>query len=424
MRTPPLQTLLLVAILAGSAIASEKSLESLQDRAYDMAAKGFNDMKGASDEDVFDIKSLTSDNDNTITPAMRASIDAVKRASEEAKKKGQTDALSVLGFTDEQYDEIKQNASRSVDRPDLIPGDEWIDILVSRSLSESEIDQLIQNLHAIDFPTRIVYRGIGKGQRLNDAFAEFGRLMSRYDKPVNAVIDPTVFSDYGVESVPYMMYRKRDVEFPVASVAGLYNPTWLIEKVQKGETGYLGVQGPIEEIEERDLIEEMQERMANLDLEERKTKTIETFWQRATFERLPRAKNTMTRMVDPRVRVQSDIKDGKGNVITPAGTIINPLDLMPFNMRLIVLNPNIEDEVNWLAHLDQAPEGVRDIIMFTEADRERAWKQIEELSEKVKRPIYQLTPDVRKRFSIKMTPSVVTADEAFFIVHEIGQGDL
>jgi conjugal transfer pilus assembly protein TraW len=421
MRKTPLRTLLFAAILASPAVASE---ESFQDRAYDMAVKGLHDMKGASGEDAFDIKSLVDDNDNTITPAMRASMNAIKLASEEAKKKGHSDALSVLGFTEDQYADIQKDASGSADRPDLIPGDEWVDILVSRSLSESEIDQLIQNLHAIDFPTRIVYRGIGKGQRLNDAFAEFGRLMSRYDKPVNAVIDPTVFSDHGVEAVPYMMYRKRDVEFPVASVAGLYNPTWLIERVEKGETGHMGTQGPVEEIEERDLIEEMQERMANLDLEEQKTKTIETFWQRATFEHLPRAKNTMTRMVDPRVRVQSDVQDGKGNVITPAGTIINPLDLMTFNMRLIVLNPNIEDEVKWLANLEQAPNGIRDIIMFTEADRERAWKQIEELSEKVKRPIYQLTPDVRERFKIKMTPSVVTADKAFFIVHEIGQGDL
>lgn len=293
--------------------------------------------------------------------------------------------------------------------------DEWIDILVSRSMGEAEIRSLFQALDESVIPVRLVFIGIADGQKLNDGFMDFARWSKDLVKPPEGMIDPEVFSDRNIQNVPRMVFMRKGES--VAEVDGLTNPEWLVRQVDQGRTGYLGNQGPVVAISERNLIEVMKERLEKIDLNERKQETVDTYWNRADFYSVPPAKEERSRKIDPSVIVNTDIVDGKGGVIMPAGTIVNPLHMRPFSMRLVIFNPNIEDEVGWASTLP-AEQGIRDIFIITEVNRDGGWDHFTSIEDALDRPAYLMTQDVHERYDIRFTPSTVTADSDHFIVHE------
>lgn len=297
----------------------------------------------------------------------------------------------------------------------LHPEGEWIDILVSRSLGEAELEQTIAAAAKSSMQVRFVFRGIGHGERLNDMFADYGRWADGLESPPGAILDPTLFQDHSVTQVPYMMYMRDDKV--VASVKGLSNPKWLEDKVKAGETGYLGRQGPTREIAERDLIEVMKERAGKLDLDKRKQETVASYWDRAQFQVLTPAREDRVRRIDPSVVINQPIKDVNGKVIVQAGAVINPLHMRKFTLRLIIFNPTRPSEVKWAQHL-AAEEGRQDMFIATQFDRESGWEDLEGLQDQLDAPVYMLTSDVRQRFALERTPTLVTSEGLNFVISE------
>lgn len=311
--------------------------------------------------------------------------------------------------------EVGRRFGVEMPQPDAVsPSGEWVDIYVSRSLGE-ELIQTIRDLEGSKVPVRFVFRGIAEGQRINDSLADYGRWTQGLEKPPAAILDPNVFREQGVTAVPHMIYMKDGKA--LASVRGLSNPQWLADAVARGERGDLGARGPVMEIAERDLIEVMQERAAGLDLESRKEQTVKTYWERATFTELAAAGKPSRRVIDPTVVIARAMKDPKGNVIVPAGTKFNPLDMRAFTLRVVVFNPTRKAEVDWVKQLAPVP-GIEDMYLITALDRADGWKQLESIENALDAPVYLLQPDIRQRFELRSTPSVVTADKRHFIVEE------
>lgn len=301
--------------------------------------------------------------------------------------------------------------------------DTWIDILISKSLGEDELKDLMYTASISEFPVRLVIRGINDGQKINDVAADISRWIEGLDRIPEAIIDPTIFQSVGSDLVPVMIYMHKDEI--VASVTGLSNPEYLRKAVEEqGAKGDLGIKGPTKEVSERDLIEVMQERILEYDFDKRKEETVKTFWQRADMNYLPFAPRNRTRIIDPTVTLSSDMRDEEGRIFVPKGTQFNPLDLVPFNMRLIIFNPNNEFEVQWLKTLDPSSNTVKDIYMFTELERERGWDHYSEIQQFIDEDLFTLTPEVKSRFSIERTPTVVTANETHFIVREVSRDDV
>ena len=370
--------------------------------------------------DRFDLNSIRPElNQNTLSEDLLNLANEIVEISAEASERGRSEVLNMFDINEDFL---------SSDRPDRSPSDsvdpskEWIDILVSRSMGETEIRELMKDLSVVDFPVRLVFRGIDDGQRINDAMGDYARWAQDIENPPEGMIDPTIFQNHGTDTVPRMIYMKD--EKVVASVDGIQNPLWLRDAVKNGQTGYLGVRGPIVEVTEQDLIEVMQARLQEIDFEEKKQQTIDTFWQRATLYHLPYAVETRVRNIDPSILINEDMRDSLGNLIHPAGTIINPLHLMPFNMRLIIINPNNPQEVEWAMNLEKNNPHLRDMVILSEVDRDNGWSQFEDLHHQLKTGVYQLKEDVKSRFHIEKTPTIVTADRQVFIVTEIGRGDL
>ena len=50
---------------------------------------------------------------------------------------------------------------------------------------------------------------------------------------------------------------------------------------------------------------------------------------------------------DPSITVQADITDNKGNVIVPAGRVVNPLDTVPLRASLVFIDGDDPDQIAW-----------------------------------------------------------------------------
>ena len=290
-------------------------------------------------------------------------------------------------------------------------------IYVSSSLPGSEIRDAILSLEQIEGVTgRIVYRGIQDGEKIGDFAKRARNIVGEMQvEQTNFELDPTRFRDSGVTAVPRMEYRNADGRLIVA-VDGLSNPYWLLEQLEQGEQGELGTRGPVREVAERDLIEVMKERFLALDLESEKERTMATFWNRISLADLPAAQQSNTRHINPAIRIPEAITDAKGEVIHPAGTIINPLLVRDFTRRLLIINPTRQAERNWLKN---RPEDDRkDIVMITDIDRNAGWDGYVALQDDIGHSAFLLTPDVRQRFQIRATPTQVTAGNGRFIVRE------
>ena len=114
----------------------------------------------------------------------------------------------------------------------------------------------------------------------------------------------------------------------------------------------LGVHGPLFPIEERNLLEVIQEKLLKLEktgkIKEINKQIIETVRKKAerpTPTILPTCVEYAARPFDPTFAVQKTIKDHQGNVIALAGTRINPLDTFKWGEPLLLLDGDNEEQI-------------------------------------------------------------------------------
>ena len=304
-------------------------------------------------------------------------------------------------------------------------------IFVSYSLGDDTLKAMMKR-NAGKAHTVFVMRGIPEGMGLGEGIRRMQALASQVEPMPNIIIDPMLFTLFGIKAVPSVVrattpeqsvLNKDAKPTLIAKVEGLHNDAWLLDRVSMGHTGDLGQQGPIKGIDEPDMIEMMKKRILAIDWEEKKTQAVKRFWQGQTFDVLPQATEYRVRTLDPSVFVTHDIKDMNGNVIQAAGTTINPLKLRPFNTALIIFNPLRAEEVALVQDKLKTLRGLekRIQLLVTQMDRKRGWDAYTEITERFDEPIFLLTPEVKARFEIEVTPSLVTADNKshVFVIEEL-----
>lgn len=298
---------------------------------------------------------------------------------------------------------------------DTTSNQDRIILYVSTSLPTEEIRDAISGIESIEGVSgRVVFQGILEGEKLGDFGKRAREIAQGLEVESTSIeIDPTVFQASDVENVPRIEYRSSDGEM-VAAVDGLSNPLWLTRKIESGSRGELGTRGPLKPVKEPNLIEVMKERFLALDMEAEKERTIRTFWDRIDLPELPAAVNTQTKRIDPTIQVTQPIKTASNEVIHPAGTRLNPLDMRPFTRRLLIINPTREVEREWLKNRPESD--LKDILMITDIDRDDGWDGYSELQSELGRNLFILPPDVRQRFKVTATPTQVTASDRRFVV--------
>ena len=388
----------------------------------------------------------------------------MKEQSEAIEKKG-TSYDEVLGFTREEqakrtqkYMDLATSVSREVkdetrkevakifpevDQQKEILNKQEVDhtnklvtyVFVSYSLRDDKILDILRRNAGRD-DVVVVMRGIPDGQSLGQGIKHMQDLASKIDPIPNIIIDPTLFEEFKIKAVPTVARVKLEStqagkdqsasRHLIAKVEGLHNDTWLNEKIEAGEKGNLGQQGDIFEIAERDMIEEMKSRAMAIDWESKKKEAVKRYWASRKYEYIPMAKEPARFEVDPTIIVTADLKDANGAIIHPAGTRINPLDLRPFDSMLVIFDPLNQGEIDLIneqrAQWEKQPYRKR-IFIATRMDKEGGWDRYEALTEWLDAPLYVLTPEVKSRFHIKASPSLVTSDpqKRVFVIEELAK---
>lgn len=285
-------------------------------------------------------------------------------------------------------------------------------LFVSRSLKTAALKDIFLTIS--DTSVTAVFRGIPEGARINESNNELYQMIRGAGiDPIPAItLNPKRWRELDVQSVPTMVMVDGDRE--IARVSGLTNPAWLREQVEAGQTGDLGVRGPIAEPSEPDLITVMQERASRLDFAKLRDKAAHSYWKRAPVFEIPSATRDKRRKVDLRMRVSRDITTPDGTVIARKGAIVNPLDTRAFTLRLLVFDATRPEQVAFAESQSGAHPDT--ILLVSRFDNDRGWKGYERLSERFDKPVYRLTQDVLSRFNVHATPAVIHADQSGQVV--------
>lgn len=306
-------------------------------------------------------------------------------------------------------------------------------IFASFSLEQEGLEDILE-LASMDEQLVVVFRGIPDDMEVAEGVRFLQELALQYDPIPNIVLDPTLFQEHDVSAVPTIVRLERRTTVDggdrnvVARVTGLSDPAWLERQIELGESGDLGTRGPVAEIGERDLVEVMKERVMAIDWDRKREQALERFWSNQDFEWLPPATRSRTRRLDPRVQVLEDIIGPNGEVIAEQGQIINPLDSVPFTQAIVVMNATDPREMELvqeaLPDIASQPGVARMTFIATELDADEGWDSYTKVSDTFDAPIYLLTPDVKERFALEYTPSVITSDGKDFIVRELTWEDV
>jgi conjugal transfer pilus assembly protein TraW len=189
--------------------------------------------------------------------------------------------------------------------------------------------------------------------------------------------------------------------------------------VGAGARGDLGVVGPTVTATEPNLIEVMKQRLASLDLTASQRRAAERYWGRLQYLELPQATEPRSRRFDPSVLVSADIKDARGNVIAPAGSRVNPLDLMPFHERVLVFDAARPEQVALARALAARYRDRRLVLIASRLDRTAGWDGFKQLQDGFRAPVYLLNEPIRARFHIERVPALVDAEGRDIVVREI-----
>lgn len=294
-----------------------------------------------------------------------------------------------------------------------------ITVLVSSSLGEAQLKDIFA-LAAGRPGVRVAFRGVAKDESLKDFVRRVHALLAGLEPPPDVVIDPKPFRDADAQVVPLLIATGLDGE--VARVAGLADPAWLRAQVLGGARGDLGVRAPVRAVSEPDMVEEIQRRLAALDLQELRDRALGWFWQRAALETLPVATERRERTVDPTLVAAAAVHGPDGTVLVPVGATTNPLDHLPFTRRLVVFDVSDPRQVTLARSLGRAADGQRVVYLATRSERASAWDGWTAVEDALDAPVYLLTPDVRARFAIERVPSLVEARDRVFVVTELPPG--
>lgn len=172
----------------------------------------------------------------------------------------------------------------------------------------------------------------------------------------------------------------------------------------------LGVVGRVYPIKERDALEEMESRAAKVDWQKETAKVKPENYRPENSVSLPRAAKDRSFLVDMTYTLTMDIPDNKGGILYPKGYTFNPLDYIPFNKVMIVINGDDKDQVAWLKKSPYYNQ-LNVSVSLTEGSALK-------LGEKLGRQLYYSNAIIVDRFKLVAVPSVIKREGRMMLVEE------
>lgn len=166
-------------------------------------------------------------------------------------------------------------------------------------------------------------------------------------------------------------------------------------------------------ISERDALEEVEQRARDVDWSKIWAKGRERTrnYRPDTTAFLPAATKNRTFRVDMSKRLDIDVPDGKGGILYPRGTIINPLDMISYSRTLIVLDASDVDQVAWFNASEYAGKPSVKLLITGGSYYKTA--------EKLGRQVYYASESIVDRFNLAAVPSIIRQEGKLMQVEEI-----
>lgn len=361
--------------------------------------------------------------DEARTKALKDQHLDTARAVEQASKPKLQESLDALIAGDEKVQEILEAAASAEQETETVVNARYR-LFVSRGQGETAMREMIET--AKRHPDMvIVLRGILPGEKLSDLAVYIGRLMQpKEGEPIpNIMLDPPSFTERAVTAVPTLERLDPVSGEVVASVQGVINPEWIEERVASGKSGDLGRYGETSEIAEEDLIVAMKRQAEQFDGEAYGRKVVEKMWEQLDMVSLPTATTSTVREVDPSIVITDGVTAPDGTVLAYPGQRVNPFDVVPFDMTLVVIDGRDPAQVTFakdqLARLDGKPV----MVIATELPREEGWKGLGDTMTGVGRMVYLLQPEMIERFGLRAVPCTVEAGNRVLVVREYARED-
>jgi len=290
-------------------------------------------------------------------------------------------------------------------------------VFVSFSMPEKELAEALQ--YAAESKAMAVFRGIEPGGDLAVFIKRVRRLGKGLEAVPTAIIDPYLFTQYGVDAVPALAVGEG--EGKSKTVSGLLSFDWLDRRALGGH----GTQGQTYPIAEPDLVEELQRRMASIDWDAQKEKAVQGYWQRhGDFLDLPETRTESVRRFDPSIRVTQDIKLPNGNLLARAGDLLNPQQIMPLSKAVVFFDATRPGQVAKALAIGKAFEakGKPAVYLASRIDAGRGWDHLKELYGSFGGPVYLLSKAVAGRFHVERLPSVLEGAGEKLAIREVLPG--
>ncbi len=286
-------------------------------------------------------------------------------------------------------------------------------IFVSFGMPEQELKAAAEEAQSTK--SILVFRGVGRDQNTGDITNKLYPIVKDMKPVPGVVIDPTLFTRFMVSAVPTMI--ETDSEGKTRIARGLPGFKWLSQQ----EPGDSGQKGPIYDISEPDMIEEMQRRMANFDWSKQKADAIANFWKNQDEFNLPAASKDRERTIDMTIVATSDIFHPDGRLIFRKGEKINPLAMMPMRHAYIIFDATSPKQAEIAKRLGDGliQKGKPVVYMFSRLNKDRGWDHYNELVNFVNGQVYKLNSSIIDRFKIEALPTVILESDNKIIAREI-----
>lgn len=405
---------------------------------------------------------------------LNAQKDAILSSPETMQKAGSAVKESLTLFKDLENEHSLARGSKGQSEAYPETETKWLTtFFISESMGKEKVKALIE-AYARDNTVRYVLKGFNGKGTINDGLKWLLDLILGMNPQPNILLDPELFQRYDVTVAPTMLLERVDgvpvekqsaderkisrtlknlgtalglaedqsktaadqiaqevvakkalTRCPALIVSGVTSREWAIEKAKEGAEFNQKTQGEVFEISERDIQEIAKERVARIDWERKKEEALDRFWERQQdhYVSLPLAQESTERIVDPSIVLNRDVYGADGSVVFKAGQKFNPFDRMPFTKTVIVFNASMPKEVEAVAKLvkEEQSQNRNVLLLVTEFKSSGAYEQIKSMNDSWREPVYLLTPELKERFQIRATPTVVRADneKKIFRVKEI-----
>lgn len=185
-----------------------------------------------------------------------------------------------------------------------------------------------------------------------------------------------------------------------------------------------GVHGEIFDIEEKDMLEVIHDRLNKLEKSGDLDKHYKSLRDKATnyverpevVKNINNTKSGRTWDFDPTYRVHKNILDHKGNILHMAGTLVNPLDTVPLPYNLLFIDGDNLNQLHFAIHSSMTAIKPLKIILVKGSPMEL-------MKNKKIRFYFDQKGTLTKTLGIKQVPALVEQKETVLKISEIVVAD-